>query len=160
MKKTARFTVRQADHQDVKTIADFNGAMALETEGLSLDPERTLQGVTALVRHPEYGFYLVADSSAGMIGQSMVTYEWSDWRNGIFWWIQSVYVLPEFRNQGVFRCLLQEVERRAVADAKVCGLRLYVERENHRAQETYLHQGFQTTAYKLLEKDYVMHRRD
>ncbi|MFN7918774.1 MAG: GNAT family N-acetyltransferase [Bryobacteraceae bacterium] len=151
--------LRSATAADIAIIAAFNRAMALETESLELDPERVEAGVRALFEGRGAGFYLLAEADGEVAGQLMVTYEWSDWRNGNFWWIQSVYVAPEHRLRGVFRALYAEVEKRAREAGNVCGIRLYVEHENHRAQRTYAMLGMRTTAYKIMEVDFVLGAR-
>ncbi|HNY27146.1 MAG TPA: GNAT family N-acetyltransferase, partial [Candidatus Sumerlaeota bacterium] len=98
---TNRFEIRRATRDDAQTLARFNSAMAMETEGKCLIAERVLAGVHGLLEKPELGFYLVATHEGRVAGSLMVTYEWSDWRCGVFWWVQSVYVVPEFRRQGV-----------------------------------------------------------
>src|SRR6185436_1569492 len=119
--------IRLARPGDTQAIVDFNAAMALETEGKRLFPEVIGAGVRSLLRRPKAGFYLLAEKQAEIAGVLMITTEWSDWRNGAFWWIQSVYVRPEFRRQGVYRRLYQHVKRLAKNDRRVCGFRLYVE---------------------------------
>ena len=147
--------VRQATPDDAQTIADFNAAMALETEDKILEPKVIGNGVRRLFDTPELGFYLVAESVSGtkksVIACLMITYEWSDWRDGLFWWIQSVYVAPDARRLGAFKALYQHVESLAQQDSTVCGIRLYVEQENTRAQNTYLSLGMQKTNYHLYE---------
>jgi GNAT superfamily N-acetyltransferase len=155
---TRQFEIRAAEGSDAETIAKFNAAMARETEHLDLDPERLLNGVRALLCDPGKGFYLVACAGGEVIGQLMITYEWSDWRNGNFWWIQSVYVRPDWRGEGVFRRLYQEVERQARQLGGCCGLRLYVELDNTRAQQVYARLGMRETAYKIYESDFVLSR--
>jgi len=151
--------IRPAVPADVPTIADFNRAMAEETERLQLDSERLLGGVQAVLDDPAKGSYLIAESEQGsVIGQLLVTFEWSDWRNGVFWWVQSVYVHPDHRNQGVYRALYQETLTRAKAAGNVCGIRLYVERDNDRAKQTYRSQGMQPTDYEMWETDFVLNR--
>jgi ribosomal protein S18 acetylase RimI-like enzyme len=93
------------------------------------------------------------------VGQLMITYEWSDWRNALFWWIQSVYVDPAWRRQGVFRCMHAKVMERAKADPGVCGVRLYVESENRIAQEVYRKVGLKTSSYAVFENDFVLGHR-
>ena len=143
--------IRTAELDDVATIAGFNAAMALETEGLTLDLEVLTPGVRGLIEKPEYGYYLVVEDNFEVVGQTLVTYEWSDWRNGPFHWIQSVYVAPSHRGRKVFSALHKEIENRA-READACGLRLYVERENVKAIEVYSHLQYKETHYKLLEK--------
>ena len=151
-------TIRSAQPQDSATIAEFNAAMALETEHLVLETDRVLAGVEAVLSDPSKGFYLVAESGGGVVGQLMVTFEWSDWRNGVFWWIQSVYVQPDSRGQGVYKALYADTQSRAAEAGNVCGIRLYVEHENRRAQQTYERLGMNNTAYYLYEVDFVISR--
>ena len=132
--------------------------MALETEHLSLDLDRLRDGVHALFEQSGRGVYYVAELDGQRAGQMMITYEWSDWRNGLFWWIQSVYVEPRFRSQGVFRAVYRHVEKLARTTPGVCGLRLYVENSNSQAQEIYQRLGLQRTAYQMFEVDFVLGR--
>ncbi|WP_427913180.1 N-acetyltransferase family protein [Ramlibacter sp. MMS24-I3-19] len=145
--------LRPGELRDAETIAAFNRAMALETEGRGLQPERSLAGAQRLLRDPALGFYLVAERDGAVVGSLMVTYEWSDWRNGHFWWIQSVYVVPEARRTGVFRALYRHVTEMVQRDATVCGLRLYVETSNERAQATYASLGMARTHYLVYEEE-------
>ena len=148
------FVIRAAAPRDAADIARFNEAMALETEHLSLDPARLRAGVEAALADARHGFYLVAADDSGAIGCLMITYEWSDWRNGQWWWLQSVYVREDRRGLGVFGALYAEVERRARATAGVIGTRLYVERDNARAQRSYAGLGMHETAYRVYEKEF------
>ncbi len=151
--------IKPATRDDADTIIEFNRAMALETESRRLDLATLRKGTLAILESTEYGFYVVAELPEGMrhkpIGQLMITYEWSDWRNGVFWWIQSVYVDPDHRGRGVFRALHNHVLLKAKADPRVCGLRLYVERDNHRAQTIYQRVGLSTSPYLVYEHDFV-----
>jgi ribosomal protein S18 acetylase RimI-like enzyme len=133
--------------------------MARETEQLELDSGRLLTGVRAVLTDASKGFYLVAQINSRVAAQMMITFEWSDWRNGVFWWIQSVYVQPEFRRRGIFRRLYDEAAALAKAAGNVCGLRLYVETENRSAQRTYEQMGMHRTAYYVYEIDFVLGRR-
>lgn len=146
---TAR--VRDAETGDAGTITEFNRLMALETEGKALNPEIVGAGVERLLRNPADGRYRVAGHDGRVVGQLLVTYEWSDWRNGRFWWIQSVYVHADFRRQGVFAALYRHVESCARADEDACGLRLYVEKDNRRAQDTYVALGMSFPGYLVME---------
>ncbi len=152
--------VRPARGTDTDIIARFNREMASETEGLELDPDQVRAGVEAVLADPAKGFYLVAEQDGRIVGQLMVTYEWSDWRNGTFWWIQSVYVDPAHRRRGVFKRLYEETLHRARTRPGVCGLRLYVEAENRRAQRAYERLGMKLTGYRLYEVDFVLGNPD
>lgn len=149
---TENVSVRPAVSRDAAAIVAFNQAMARETEGKELSPDILSAGVEALFDRPEYGFYLVAEAEKKIVGCLMVTYEWSDWRNGLFWWIQSVYIHPDFRRRGIYRRMYEEVKRRAQQEDDVRGFRLYVEKENARAQNTYQSLGMSETHYQLYEE--------
>jgi ribosomal protein S18 acetylase RimI-like enzyme len=149
---TAHLQIRRARPEDAECIAGFNLAMALETEAKRLLPELVARGVRRLLAEPALGFYLVAEAAGEVVGALMVTTEWSDWRNGRFWWLQSVYVRPEWRRRGVFRALYAEVGLAAAREPDVCGFRLYVERDNEAAQATYRALGMAQTDYLLLEQ--------
>jgi len=151
-------TIRPATAEDAEFIVRGNAAMALETENLSLDLDRLRDGVHGLFEDAARGFYLIAEIAGRRAGQLMITYEWSDWRNATFWWIQSVYVVPEFRGRGVFGALYRHVEREARSRKDVCGLRLYVEAENERAQATYEKVGMSRSNYQFFEVDFVLVR--
>jgi len=137
---------------DAGTLAGFNQAMALETEAKDLRDEVALSGVQAALRNPVHGFYVVAETGREVVGALLVTYEWSDWRNGRIWWIQSVYVRPGHRRRGVYRALHEFVRDRARATGGVVGLRLYVERDNAVAQRTYAALGMSETPYLVYEE--------
>ena len=146
--------LRTARAEDIEEITANNLATALETEGWSLDAPTARRGVEAVIGNPSRGFYLVAEHKGSIVGQCMVTFEWSDWRCGTFYWIQSVYVRKECRKQGVFRRLYQEIEQRAKADPGVVGIRLYVDRDNRPAQEAYRSAGMEEARYTLFEVDF------
>ena len=146
-----KFSLREARRSDANVIANHNTAMAEETEAKLLDPAIVGPGVEALFDDSSLGRYWVAESDGQVVGQIMVTYEWSDWRNGLIWWIQSVYVRPESRRQGVFSALYRHVESLAAAAPGVIGLRLYVENNNLRAQQTYEALGMVTPGYLVME---------
>ncbi len=147
-------TIRAAIPADADTIAANNVAMALEAEHKRLDPVIARAGAHAPFADVGRGRYYLAEVDGRVVGQLMITYEWSDWRNGVFWWIQSVYVDPESRRQGVFRALYAHVESLARTDVGVCGIRLYVDRDNLRAQETYRRCGMRDGGYLVMEVDY------
>ena len=147
---TPGIRVRRAVTADAGFIAAGNQAMAWETEGRALDPAVVDRGVRRLLAQPGYGFYLVAEVGGQPLGSLLVTYEWSDWRDGLLWWLQSVYVAPEQRRRGVFRSLLAHLKTLAAADPEVRGLRLYVEKANVAAQATYQRLGLKATGYRVM----------
>ena len=144
--------IRQAMSHDAAELAEFNSNMARETEGVELIPEVITAGVKTMIENPQMGFYLVVELDNGIQASLMITQEWSDWRNGMFWWIQSVYVRPEYRGQGLYRALYERVKELAEQEAAVCGFRLYVERGNTAAQKTYQALGMTETEYKMYEE--------
>jgi ribosomal protein S18 acetylase RimI-like enzyme len=144
--------IRPATAGDAEVLIDFAAAMALETERKVLLRDVIGAGVHHLLAHPGMGFYVMAESEGEVAGSLMVTTEWSDWRNGNFWWVQSVYVRPQFRRRGVYRQLYEYLQKRAAEDPAVCGFRLYVERDNLRAQATYRAAGMEQTHYILFEE--------
>lgn len=145
-------TIRRATPADAAVVSDFNQRLAHESEGKTLDPALLRAGVAAALADPHKALYFLAEEEGVVIGQTMVTTEWSDWRNGWFWWVQSVYVVPEARRRGVFRMLYEHVVQAARADPGVVGLRLYVERDNHTAQGTYARLGMERTGYLVFER--------
>lgn len=155
-------SVIQATPSHAETIARFNQRMAEETEDKSLAWDVILPGVNAIFDDESLGFYLVALCDEGEDGKDggdvagclAITYEWSDWRNGLFWWIQSVYVDEAHRGRGVFTAMYEEVKTLARQAENVCGIRLYVEVENETAQRTYFRLGMQETHYRLLEEEF------
>jgi GNAT superfamily N-acetyltransferase len=147
-----KLNIRRAEMSDAGTIARFNAQMAQETEGKELIADVIGAGVRKLMASPSLGFYLVAEHEGRVVACLMITNEWSDWRNGLFWWIQSVYVEAAYRRQGVYRRMYEEVRSLAKADAGVCGFRLYVEKENEVAHATYASLGMKETGYLLYEE--------
>lgn len=144
--------VRVAEPSDGEAFVRFNCAMAMETEGRRLDESVVAPGVEAVLADSSHGFYVLAESGERIVGALMVTFEWSDWRNGRFWWIQSVYVMPEYRRRGVYRRLYDFVRERARDDGNVCGFRLYVEKDNAAAQKTYERLGMSPSDYLMYEE--------
>jgi ribosomal protein S18 acetylase RimI-like enzyme len=144
-------TVRLATRADAPVITEFNRLLALESEGKVLDAALLARGVAACLADAGKGTYYLAEDAGTAVGQIGLTYEFSDWRNGWHWWIQSVYVRAERRRQGVFRALYDHVRRAAAADATVVGLRLYVEKDNRVAQQTYRDLGMKEIGYLVME---------
>lgn len=143
--------ISNAIPEDAETIAQYNVAMAKETEDTILDPETVLEGTKALFENSQYGFYVVAEVDKKVVGTLLVTYEWSDWRNAVYWWVQSVYVHPDHRRKGVFTALFEHVKTEAEKEGNVCYIRLYVENENLNAQKTYAKLGMKESVYKIFE---------
>lgn len=147
--------VEAARPEDLDAIVRMNQLLAEESEGRALDPATIRAGVAAALADPQKGTYWVARGPGGVVvGQALVTTEWSDWRNGWFWWLQSVYVERAHRRTGVFRALYRQIAHTARNRWDVCGVRLYVERSNVTAQRTYEALGFVTTDYLLQENDW------
>ena len=144
--------IRRATAADVPTLVEFNRRLALETEHKTLDVAVLTDGVAAGLADPLKARYFVAEEDSQVVGQLMLTTEWSDWRNGWVWWIQSVYVHPDARRKGVFRALYEHINQAAVADPQVVAIRLYMERDNHVAQQTYLSLGMTLSPYVVLER--------
>jgi GNAT superfamily N-acetyltransferase len=134
-------------------VAEFNLRLAAETEQLQLDPDCVQAGVRALLNDPSKGIYFLAVDADVVVGQAMITYEWSDWRNGNIWWLQSVYVRPEFRKRGVFRLLFRHIQELARRQPGVWGLRLYMHSGNDRARAAYESLGMAGTHYQVFELD-------
>ena len=151
---TDAIRIRRALPADAGFIVASNAAMARESEGRGLAVDALGLGVGAVLGDDALGFYVVAEVDGRLAGQLMVTFEWSDWRNGMFWWIQSVYVRPEFRRRGVYRALHGYVSEAARAAGNVCGLRLYVEMDNAAAQAVYRDMGMSRTRYYMYESEF------
>ena len=147
-------SVRRATLADLDRIVEFNSALARESEQKVLDALTITSGVRQALTDPARSLYFVAEIDGAVVGQTMVTFEWSDWRNGFVWWIQSVYVDSRFRRRGVFRALHDHVRREARSRPDVCGLRLYVHHDNHRAMNTYAKLGMPRSEYLMCEEDW------
>ncbi|UCC29957.1 MAG: GNAT family N-acetyltransferase [Phycisphaerales bacterium] len=145
--------IRRGSMADLDTIVQFNRAMAVESENKTLDPSTVTDGVRRALEDPGRSVYFLAEADRTVVGQAMVTMEWSDWRNGFFWWIQSVYVDPGSRNRGVFRAIYEHIHALASKRPDVCGVRLYVHRDNRTAIEVYGKLGMKLTDYLLYEED-------
>lgn len=142
---------RPAVPADAPAIVEFQLVMAWETEEVTLDPDVVRQGVAAVFETPAHGRYFVAEKDGQVIASTLITYEWSDWRNGVVWWIQSVYVLPEERGKGVYAGLYRYLQEQAEADEHVRGMRLYVDLRNTRAQQVYARLGMDGDHYSVFE---------
>jgi GNAT superfamily N-acetyltransferase len=147
-------TIRPARREDAPAICVNNRATAEETEGRILDPSIAWKGVNALFDDPSRGFYLVAEREDQVIGQCMITYEWSDWRCGNFWWIQSVFVVPQYRRTGIFSEIFKEIFRLAQKHPEAAGLRLYVAHSNINAMKVYASLGMHESRYVLFEQEF------
>ncbi|MEP6786843.1 MAG: GNAT family N-acetyltransferase [Acidobacteriota bacterium] len=145
--------IRIAVSADADALVEFNQAMALETEGKHLDGAILRRGVEAVFGDAKKGFYVVAEDNERIIGGLMVTYEWSDWRNSWFWWIQSVYIRPEARGQKIYSQLYDFVKAKAADAGNVCGFRLYVENDNYHAQKVYDKVGMEASHYLMYEEN-------
>lgn len=156
--------IRPARTEDVDALVRFSAAMALETEGRRLDETRLRRGTQAVLDSPARGFYTVAEltdrSPRLVVGQLLVTFEWSDWRNAAFWWIQSVYVDAAWRRRGVYRTMHESILEQARRRDDVCGVRLYVERENDVARTVYEKVGLGASSYHVFEEDFVLERKE
>ena len=146
--------IRRATEDDVDTLVSYNCALAFETEDIELDAAVVRRGVERLLRAKSLGHYYVAERDSVIVGQTMITYEWSDWRCGLFWWIQSVYVSPAARRTGVYRALYAHVRALGQGDPDVCGIRLYVHHDNVSARETYRALGMDSGRYELFETEF------
>ena len=142
--------IRNAETTDWATIAEFNRALAVETEDKTLDWDVLSRGVRRVLADVSKGRYFVAETAGRIVGTTMITYEWSDWRDGWIWWIQSVYVHPEFRGQGIFSRLYRHVAQLAESEG-VRSVRLYVLTSNKRARHTYHKLGMHESGYTVLE---------
>jgi len=146
--------IRIANENDINAIVEFNQQMARETEEIELKTEVLRPGVEGLFQNKQYGFYVIAEDIANgkAAGSLLITYEWSDWRNGVIWWIQSVYVPQEYRRRGIYSRLYEFVKEKAKQEGNVRGFRLYVEKENTVAQKTYSKLGMEESHYLMFEE--------
>lgn len=150
------FNLRIAEKSDAPMLAAHNCAMAFETENKSLELAVATLGAEGLFQRPELGFYLIAETDSIAAATLLVTYEWSDWRNGLFWWIQSVYVKPAYRRQGVYSKMYKHLKELALSQpTPVCGFRLYAETDNQAAQATYKNLGMHACEYVMFEESVV-----
>lgn len=143
--------IRKAAEDDIPVIAGFQQKMAYETEKLDLDENVLLDGVGNVFKDPSKGFYLLAVDQGQVVGSMLLTPEWSDWRNSLFLWIQSLYVIPPYRKRGVFRMMYEHVRNMVLASGEYAGLKLYVDKENTPAQDVYRKVGMKDSHYNLFE---------
>ena len=144
--------IRTGELKDKETLVKFNIALAKESEKIKLSNEVVEKGVEAVLQNSNLGFYLLAEKDEQIIASLMITNEWSDWRNGMFWWIQSVYVLPDYRRKGIYSKLYEHIKELVSVKANVLGFRLYVEKNNNTAITTYKSLGMKKKAYRLFEE--------
>jgi GNAT superfamily N-acetyltransferase len=143
-------TIRKATPDDAASIIDFQQKMAWETEEITLNADTITSGVNAVFINPGYGQYWVAEENGKVVASLLITSEWSDWRNSLVWWFQSVFVLPEYRRKGIFKLMYYHVRKQAVKQG-IAGLRLYVEKNNSTAQKTYESLGMDSEHYTMYE---------
>lgn len=143
--------IRAAQISDLEQLVDFQITMALESENLHLDKDILQQGILSVLNDKTKGSYFVVEDENNLIASLLITYEWSDWRNKIVWWIQSVFVVPEFRQKGVFKKLYNHIQAIVENDDTICGLRLYVDKQNIRAQNVYRNIGMNGEHYQVFE---------
>ena len=149
---SSEINIREANKGNLAILVQNNQALAEETEALLLDKDVLREGIEQALKREEC-HYFVAVIGEKVVGQTMITYEWSDWRNGIIWWIQSVYVLPAHRKQGIFRALFKHIENLAKVNPQVKALRLYVMHNNNAGQDTYQSMGMNYSGYIVFEKE-------
>lgn len=146
--------ITQPGIEDINSLVNFNIKMAKETENKILNKKIVTKGVSEVLTDTTLGYYVIAKNKNTILGSLMITYEWSDWRNGMFWWIQSVYVEKEYRQQGVYKKMYSYIKDKALKDNSCTGIRLYVEQENKIAQSVYKKLEMKETHYKLFEIDF------
>jgi GNAT superfamily N-acetyltransferase len=144
-------TIRPSKREDVPVLANFQQLLAAETENVQLNTDVVSAGMRALFEDPSKGVYYVAESEDNIIGCYLITYEWSDWRNGMVWWLQSVYVTARHRKQGVFKSMYDHIIETISEDPNILGLRLYVDKTNTRAQQVYASMGMNGDHYTVFE---------
>ena len=150
--KNPDYTIVRGEVDDIESIVQFQAKMAMESEGTTLDLEKVTKGVTAAMNDESKGIYWVAKVNGKVIGSLMVTREWSDWNNEWYWWIQSVYVLPDYRKHGVYKAMYSTLKEVA-KENKVSQIRLYVDKTNHPAQQVYQRLGMHESHYLMYEEN-------
>ncbi len=144
-------TIRKAQPKDIECIVGFQKEMALETENLTLDYDILFKGVTAVFEDDAKANYFIAEKEGEPTGMLMITTEWSDWRNGWMWWIQSVYIKPGYRRKGIYKLLYEHVKKIVLKSNNIMGLRLYVDKRNIPAQSVYDSLGMTGDHYTTYE---------
>lgn len=144
-------TIRKATVADIPSLVAFQQKLALETENVTLDAAILHKGMQAMFDDPSKGFYNIVEDNGVVIGCHMITYEWSDWRNGLVWWLQSVYVIESYRKQGIFKLMYENIVRIIQEDPSLIGLRLYVDKSNARAMKVYESMGMNGEHYTVYE---------
>lgn len=152
MKNDIEYIITRGAVCDIESIVQFQADMAMESEGCVLDKEKVTKGVTSAILDDSKGVYWVAKFEKRTIGSLMLTREWSDWNNEWYWWIQSVYVIPEFRRKGVYKAMYKKVKDAAKAN-NVSQIRLYVDKTNVSAQKVYQNLGMQESHYLMFEEN-------
>ena len=147
-----KIVIRLAEIRDGLVLTEFNQAMAFETERKELISKVVSEGVKKILKNSNLGFYVIAERNKEVIGSLMITTEWSDWRNGMFWWIQSVYIKPNERRKGIYTKLYNFIKESANNNPSICGFRLYVENENILAKNAYKTLGMMETGYRIYEE--------
>ena len=148
--KHMNYIITRGEAGDIDSIVQFQADMAMESEGCVLDKETVTQGVTSAMTDESKGVYWVAKMDGKVIGSLMLTQEWSDWNNQWYWWIQSVYVTPEYRNRGVYKAMYTKVKEEA-REKNVSQIRLYVDKTNLSAQKVYESLGMKESHYLMFE---------
>lgn len=143
--------VRKATTKDINAIVDFQLKMAAETEGIELNSDIVLKGVTAVIEDERKGQYYVTEINEKVVASLLTTFEWSDWRNGTIIWIQSVYVLGNFRRRGVYRNMYSHIKNMVLNNPKLNGIRLYADKSNTAAHKTYQELGMNHDHYITFE---------
>mgnify|MGYP006333314715 CR=1 FL=1 len=152
MTEQTNLAITRGEADDIESIVRFQADMAMESEGTTLDNDKLTKGVTAATNDESKGIYLVARAGGKPIGSLMLTREWSDWNNEWYWWIQSVYVVPEYRKHGIYKAMYSTLKEVA-KENNVSQIRLYVDKTNHPAQQVYQRLGMHESHYLMFEEN-------
>jgi RimJ/RimL family protein N-acetyltransferase len=145
-------TIQKANRTHLDALVEFQQGLASETENLSLDNDTLRKGLSTLFDDPSKGVYFVVLDGDTPVGCHLITYEWSEWRNGMVWWMQSVYITKAYRQQGVFRMMFDNIMRIIDETPGLLGLRLYVDKSNEKAMRVYESLGMDGSHYTVYEK--------